>query len=140
MSSTDTVPTLPPLFAAKSDAERRLAHWMCGEIVIIEGLVGSGKSTLTTRLTRYARERLQLNADGLQEDMRAPLLDYFFKSGRAAAVTTQMVMLCKRVMVMRQATELVHMPGRLGVGRVVFMDRSLAGDRAFCACTCSPAQ
>lgn len=124
-------------FCPYSDTSRPGSRWLrkfIGALLVIEGHIGSGKSTLGAMLVQYAHEA-GLRAVFMPECFPADLLTSFIEWNEAhAAVTTarnpfafpfQMAMLDERQKTYLRALEYADK------GYLVVIDRSLPGDYVF---------
>jgi deoxyadenosine/deoxycytidine kinase len=109
----------------QTPAEAALAARAKGRIFVFEGVNGVGKTTATKRFGEWARQCLGIEAVVLSENMRDPLLTYFCGDPQHRATATQLTMECKRIFEMVEAAMAAKR------GAVVFMDRSIDGDKAF---------
>lgn len=111
------------LFAPRSANYNRFRS-MRGGVYTIEGLIGVGKTTLGRSLERYLNEN-GLEAKFFPEYVNKELLSQYIKDMKRYAYAFQMVMLCKRIEIYRQA-ELFSRTGGISL-----IDRSIVGDMTF---------
>jgi deoxyadenosine/deoxycytidine kinase len=95
-----------------------------GCIFVLEGLIGVGKSTLGKSLETTLND-VGVSATFLAEFVSSDLLEQYISDMGKYAYTFQMIMLCKRLEIYREAQR------RAKQGEVVFVDRSLVGDYVF---------
>lgn len=96
-----------------------------GSIILVEGIIGAGKSTLGRRLTSMLNE-IGISARHYDEEVNMPLLELFLSDMKKYAFAFQMYMLQHRQAVYRDA--ITYCERHNGVAIV---DRSLFGDIAF---------
>ena len=97
---------------------------MPGKIIILEGLISSGKSTLGRSLERFLNQQ-GIKAIFLPEFVNKPLLNLFFANPAKYAFTYQICVLRERFHIHLRAMELKRQ------GYVVIIDRGLSGDLMF---------
>jgi len=97
---------------------------MFGPVIWIEGLIGSGKTTLARSLSEQLDLRL------IQEPVKSnPYLERFYQDPKRWAFPMQMELLGRRYAMQKLAAyEATTEGGRLGC----VLDRGLPGDRVFC--------
>lgn len=98
--------------------------YLKGGIYTIEGIIGVGKTTLGRSAERY------LNNIGLKEKfypeyVNKELLAQYIGNMKRYAYSFQMIMLCKRIEIYREAERLAE------TGGVALIDRSIIGDMTF---------
>jgi deoxyadenosine/deoxycytidine kinase len=97
---------------------------MRGDVICIEGQIGIGKSTLGKQMETFLR-KIGFNAKYYSEYVNQELLAQYISDMKRYSYAFQMIMLCKRMEVYRQALELAK------IGGVAILDRSLIGDMIF---------
>lgn len=107
-----------------SDAHRRKYRRLRGTTIVIEGLIGTGKSTAGFSLTRW------LNCNGIKaryfpEYRNDSLLDQYIKNMPKYAYAFQIFMLQQRLHIYSEAKKFAELGG------VSIIDRSLLGDFTF---------
>ncbi len=115
----------PRPFARRHADHVRLAPLVHGQIIVIDGIVGAGKSTYIAALAAALRE-VGFHVVVLTEPVGPRLLDYFGSDPVAHAAFMQQTMLLKRQLTMVRAEHLAAVGGA-----VVLVDRGLSGDVAF---------
>lgn len=90
-------------------------------MIIIEGLIGVGKSTLTNKLGKA------LNFDIMKEPVQEnPYLEDYYKDPKRYALEMQFWLMSRRFQMHQEAIETIW-----SKGRGVIMDRSIYGDAVF---------
>lgn len=104
-------------------------HYKNGKVVIVEGLIGSGKSTLVRTLKRRfsmnGLRSLYTRCVVLVEDIVPSLLDLYIGDMSKYAFSFQVIVARNRCEMMRAAVTEARQ------GAIVFIDRGLPGDIAF---------
>lgn len=95
-----------------------------GSIIALEGLISAGKTTLGKHIESYLNG-INIPCRFFPEYVNPDLLDQFIKNMKKYAYSFQMIMLCKRIEIYRQALEFSKLGG------VAIIDRSLWGDMTF---------
>jgi deoxyadenosine/deoxycytidine kinase len=95
-----------------------------GGIYTIEGIIGVGKTTAGRSLEHFLIE-IGIPAKFYPEYMNKDLLEQYIFNMKRYAYAFQMIMLCKRIEIYREAERLAS------TGCVVFIDRSIMGDMTF---------
>lgn len=95
-----------------------------GGIFTIEGIIGVGKTTLGKSLVYYLNE-IGLEAKFYPEYMNKDLLNQYIEDMKRYAYTFQMIMLCKRIEIYREAERYA------ATGGIAIIDRSIIGDMTF---------
>lgn len=91
-------------------------------LIIIEGLIGAGKSTLTKQLSDT------LGAIAMYEPVEEnPYLEKFYQDPKRYALEMQFWLMSNRYQMHREAIEIIWR-----TGKPVIMDRSIYGDAVFC--------
>jgi deoxyadenosine/deoxycytidine kinase len=98
-----------------------------GGIVIVEGTVGAGKTTLGQALVAHL-ETQGRSARFFEEPCSPALLEAFLRDQARHALTFQLVMLTARKAILREAQAFVRSNGARAVAVV---DRGLLGDQVF---------
>ena len=104
-----------------------LARWLrsfIGHIVVIEGPIGAGKTTLG-RSIEALLHKYNIKCKFFKEYKHDVLLQHYIKNMSTEAYSFQIIMLRERFTIYMKAIELARQ------GYAVFMDRSLVGDLAF---------
>lgn len=98
-----------------------------GRVVVLEGVIGVGKSTLSRSLLHWAKEVFGAEARVvlILESIDPTLLQNFLDDQAAMAFGFQMYAACARLETMRQAETLARQ------GNIVLVDRGLLGDATF---------
>lgn len=96
-----------------------------GSIIIVEGIIGAGKSTFCKRLATYL-EQNELKVKYFPEYVNHKLLSLYLKDRKKYAVMFQYLVLMRRQDIYRQAYELSR-----NQNYVCIVDRSIYGDLAF---------
>jgi hypothetical protein len=98
-----------------------------GRVVVLEGVIGVGKSTLSRSLLHWATPVFGAGARVvvILENIDATLLQNFLNDQASMAFGFQMYAACARLETMRQAEELARQ------GNIVLVDRGLLGDATF---------
>lgn len=95
-----------------------------GSIITVEGIIGVGKTTLGKTLEAFLNE-IGLNAKFYPEYVNKMLLDQYIQDMKKYAYTFQMIMLCKRIEIYREAERFSS------TGGIAIIDRSIIGDMTF---------
>lgn len=106
----------------------KLAIWLrsfCGHIVILEGLISAGKTTLGNSIEHLFNKHGITKVKFFKEYKNQLLLDNYIDNMEEDAYSFQMIMLRERFHIYQEARNLALQ------GYVIFIDRSLAGDLAF---------
>lgn len=98
-----------------------------GRVIVLEGLIGIGKSTLSRSLLHWATAVFGAGARVvlILENIDPTLLQNFLDDQLAMAFGFQMYAACARLETMRQAEALARQ------GNIVLVDRGLLGDATF---------
>ena len=119
--------TTPSIFHSLAPWQQRLIRLVHRHVILIEGSIGCGKSSLVDALAAYLTTVLGMrNVKTAPEDVRAPFLAYFIANAATRAFAFQMTMKVKR----KQQQLLAHMQCAYE-GATLISDRSEAGDAAF---------
>lgn len=102
----------------------RLKH-LRGSIILVEGIIGAGKSTLGRELSTMLND-IGIKARLFEEEINMPLLELFLSDMKRYAFTFQMYMLQNRQGVYRDAITYAEQHNGISI-----VDRSLFGDIAF---------
>lgn len=102
---------------------RLLCH-LRGSIIVLEGLIAVGKSTLGLSLCRYLN-RIGIQAEWFSEDIPKLLLELYISDQKKYAFAFQTIIATRRIQMYKDALELAKK------GIVVIIDRGLLGDFAF---------
>ncbi len=111
------------MYAPRSTDYRKYRK-LRGTILVIEGSIGTGKSTLGRSLEKYLLEA-GLNAKYYPEYINALFLEQYLKNMKAYAYPFQMFTVLKRLEIYREGYKLTL------TGGIAIIDRSLLGDRTF---------
>lgn len=95
-----------------------------GGIFTIEGIIGVGKTTLGRTLEKYLNE-IGLPAKFFPEYVNKELLAQYIGNMKRYAYAFQMIMLCKRFEIYKEAERFA------ATGGIAIVDRSLIGDMTF---------
>ncbi len=95
---------------------------MIPQLIIIEGLIGAGKTTLSEELAR--RNGWIAMKEPVEDN---PYLEKFYKDPRRYALEMQFWLLSRRFKMHQEAIEMVWKDKK-----TVIMDRSIYGDAVFC--------
>lgn len=95
-----------------------------GGIFTIEGIIGVGKTTLGTSLESFLNS-IGLNTKFYPEYVNKELLEQYIKDMNKYAYSFQMIMLCKRIEIYRDAERFAS------TGGIALIDRSIVGDMTF---------
>jgi len=93
---------------------------MTGKVIVLEGLIGVGKSTLGRSLKKYLP-----NAIWFPEPVNQELLKLYVSDMKRYAFPFQVIMARERIRIYKEAERLAS------EGKIVIIDRGLAGDLAF---------
>lgn len=96
-----------------------------GAVLVIEGIIGSGKTSLGEKLTQMITNS-GIPCKFFQEEVNLPLLELFLKDMKKYAFSFQLYMLSTRQKVYREAIEFSRRENGVAI-----IDRSLHGDIAF---------
>lgn len=102
----------------------RLRH-LRGSIILIEGIIGAGKSTYAHKL-HVLLQKTGIPSVFLEEQVDPLMLDLFLSNMKKYAFAFQMLMLVERQKIYMQGIEFSR-----GQNGVAIIDRSLYGDMAF---------
>jgi deoxyadenosine/deoxycytidine kinase len=91
-------------------------------LIVVDGLIGAGKSTLCSHLSRTMD--IKLMEEPVEDN---PFLDKFYENPKKYALPMQFFLMAKRLKSHLEATEYSRV-----TGRPVIMDRSIYGDLVFC--------
>jgi deoxyadenosine/deoxycytidine kinase len=111
------------MFASRNPVYNKFKSLKCG-IFTIEGIIGVGKTTMGRSLERF------LNDNGIRckffsEYINIDLLSQYIGDMPKYAYSFQMIMLCKRIEIYRDAERFA------ATGGVALIDRSIIGDMTF---------
>lgn len=95
-----------------------------GGIYTIEGIIGVGKTTLGRSAERYLNT-IGLKAKFYPEYVNKDLLSQYISDMKRYAYSFQMIMLCKRIEIYREAEKFAE------TGGIALIDRSIIGDMTF---------
>ena len=95
-----------------------------GTIIVLEGLIGAGKSTLGQRLVEFLRS-INLKSTWFPEFKNQKLLDQYLSNMQQYAYDFQVIMVRERINVYKHAFL------KAKNGSIVFIDRSILGDLTF---------
>lgn len=95
-----------------------------GGIYTIEGIIGVGKTTLGRSAERYLNN-IGLKAKFYPEYINKDLLAQYIGDMKRYAYSFQMIMLCKRISIYREAERFAE------TGGIALIDRSIIGDMTF---------
>lgn len=96
-----------------------------GAIILVEGIIGAGKSTLSTRLHSFLSE-VGIPSLLLEEEVNPLMLNLFLSDMKKYAFAFQMTMLVQRQKIYMRACEFARRDNGVAI-----VDRSLLGDWAF---------
>lgn len=102
----------------------RLRH-LRGAVIIIEGIIGAGKSTYARKLHQLLN-KVGIPSQLLEEEVDPYMLDLFLSDMKKYAFAFQMLMLAQRQKIYIQGLDFARRENG-----VVIIDRSLYGDMAF---------
>lgn len=102
----------------------RLRH-LRGSIILVEGIIGAGKSTLASKLNGLL-SRVSIPSMLLEEDVDSNMLRLFLSDMRKYAFAFQMTMLVQRQKIYMKALDFARRENGVAI-----VDRSLWGDWAF---------
>ena len=102
---------------------RHFCH-LRSSIIVLEGLIAVGKSTLGLSLFRYLN-RIGIKAKWFSEDIPKSLLDLYLSDQKKYAFAFQTIIAKQRIQIYKDALKLAKK------GVVVIIDRGLSGDFAF---------
>jgi deoxyadenosine/deoxycytidine kinase len=111
------------LFTPVTEEQRKL-RFLRGSIIVLEGLIGVGKSTLGRSIEKYLQE-LGFDARFYKEFVNEKFLSLYINDMENQSVCFQSVMLMQRFNIYREATTYAK------TGGIAIVDRSLLGDFAF---------
>lgn len=111
------------MFAARHPQFNRF-KCLKGSVFTIEGIIGVGKTTLGRSIESYLNE-IGLPTKFFPEYINAELLAQYISDMKRYAYTFQMVMLCKRIEIYREAERYA------ATGGIALVDRSIIGDMTF---------
>lgn len=97
---------------------------MAGKVIVIEGIIAAGKTTLIRDLERRLKERGE-RVIVKEEKVNTLLLSLYITDMERYAFSFQVIMLNQRLSILRQAQSLKER------GYTVLVDRGLVGDLAF---------
>lgn len=111
------------LYMPMSNKRRR---FMCirGNVIVLEGPIGVGKSTLGRSLENYLK-KIKLPVKFFPEFLNKPLLDLYLSDMKKYACAFQVIIARERLRIYREATEFSNSGG------ISIIDRSLIGDYTF---------
>lgn len=95
-----------------------------GVCILIDGIIGVGKSTLGKSLEQFLKS-IGISARFYGEYVNARLLEQYISDMKKYAYPFQMIMLCRRFEIYRDAKRFA------AAGGVAIIDRNLLGDYAF---------
>jgi deoxyadenosine/deoxycytidine kinase len=95
-----------------------------GKIIVIEGIIGAGKSELATAMYKYLKSH-GIDCQKYPEYVNTKLLSQFINNQPKYAYTFQLFMLNKRIETYNLAKEFIK------TGGCAILDRSLLGDSTF---------
>ena len=95
-----------------------------GSVFTIEGIIGVGKTTLGKSLELYLNN-IGLSAKFFPEYFNKKLLGQYIGNMKRYAYSFQMIMLCKRIEIYREAEKFA------ATGGIALIDRSIIGDMTF---------
>lgn len=105
--------------------KRNRFNFLLGKVLVVEGNIGSGKSSSAKEMTRFLSDECELPAVYMPEYINLELLKIFIEDMKTHAYTFQLFMLEQRAECYRKAIELANS------GHIVIMDRMMYGDLAF---------
>lgn len=109
---------------AEPNKEKLKYSFLMGAIIVLEGLIGVGKSTLGESLYEYLTS-IGLDVVWFPEEIPEPLLSLYTESMNKYAFPFQVIVARDRKVVLTKAHELSRQ------GKIVLIDRCLLGDYAF---------
>ena len=95
-----------------------------GRILVLEGLIGVGKSTLGRSLFRYFKKK-GIDVHWMPEPINEKLLKLYLSNMQKYAFPFQVIVARERIQIYREAARLAEQ------GKFVIIDRGLPGDLAF---------
>lgn len=95
-----------------------------GGVYTIEGIIGVGKTTFGRSVEKFLND-IGLKAKFFPEYVNKELLAQYISDMKRYAYTFQMIMLCKRIEIYREAERFAESGG------IAFVDRSIIGDMTF---------
>lgn len=111
------------MFSKRSEPQRRYSP-LIGSVIVLDGQIATGKTTAGRSLERYLNEH-SLQAKFYQEYVNHDLLTLYISDMDKYAFSFQLVMLCKRLEIYKEASEFAKQGG------IAIVDRSLSGDLIF---------
>ena len=119
----DWMSELSGTFIRMPDQARK---WAClrGHVITVEGLIGSGKSTLGRSLVKYLKG-IGLDAVFYSEFVHQPLLEQYIADMSKYGYGFQIIMVKERLRIYRIASEAAKR------GAIAIVDRCMLGDIAF---------
>ena len=110
----------------KVHPDYELLRHLRGSVIVIDSLIGGGKTSLGRKLSKYL-EDVQLPVKFFEEEVDEQFLELFLKDKKKYAFAFQMFMLSNRQKVYIAAINFAHQHNGISI-----VDRSLLGDAAFC--------
>lgn len=95
-----------------------------GKVLVVEGLIGVGKSTLGRSLKDFLSKR-GIDVVWMPEPINYKLLDLYISDKERYAFPFQVIVARERIQMYREASRLIE------EGKIVIIDRGLPGDLAF---------
>ena len=111
------------MFASRNPSYDRFKS-LRGSVFTLEGIIGVGKTTLGRSLEKYLDE-IGISAKFFPEYVNKRLLGQYIGDMKRYAYSFQMIMLCKRIEIYRDAERFA------ATGGVAIIDRSIIGDKTF---------
>jgi len=111
------------MFASRNPSYDRFKS-LRGGVFTLEGIIGVGKTTLGRSLENYLKE-IGIDAKFFPEYVNEKLLGQYISDMKRYAYSFQMIMLCKRIEIYREAERFAK------TGGVAIIDRSMVGDMTF---------
>lgn len=112
------------LYVADGHDARNFKRMLEGKLLIIEGIIGAGKSTLSSDIFNLCKQA-GIKVIHFEEPIIRDLFDLFLSDQKKYAFAFQLAMLCKRQIIYKDADRLCK------DGYFCIIDRSLHGDFAF---------
>jgi deoxyadenosine/deoxycytidine kinase len=113
------------MFKIRSNKEiHKYGRQLRGSMIVIEGLIGVGKSTLGHNLEKLLNEN-GIECKFYEEYVNSELLQQYIENMEKYSYSFQLVMLLKRIEIYKEARNYTKSGG------IAIIDRSLLGDYAF---------